>query len=300
MESGPTASELESVGLDPSRILSASVLRQRPAHRVYRIHASGASYVLKCFSGSEVSKEIRCYELLGRHGVPTLPVHAKSDRAILLEDLDYSQAWCRAEGYDGEARDLGAAIAIWYKMLHRTGYRILGEPHHEADFLQEWVSQLNPLTLESAGRRLGVSQESAWKYAIDNVDSLCREFRRSRPTLNYNDFYFGNLAVSKGRAPVEAIVFDYDSMVTGPAYTDYRNVSLALEGAARDGFQEAYGPTDEREAILDGPLSVIHGAVCASERETLPQWGRECVREVLDGRLRSSMDRALGYIAERD
>ncbi|MHB8947342.1 MAG: hypothetical protein ACYC6I_12500 [Bacillota bacterium] len=50
----------------------------------------------KRFGEPEPFVEVQCYELLGRLGVPTLPVHGLSPRAILLEDLDASPAWRRA------------------------------------------------------------------------------------------------------------------------------------------------------------------------------------------------------------
>ena len=57
------------------------------------------------------SVEIRSYALLEKLGVPTLPVHGRSDNAIVLEDLEVSPTWRLAREADCEKQATGRAVA---------------------------------------------------------------------------------------------------------------------------------------------------------------------------------------------
>lgn len=102
-------------------------------------------------------------------------------------------------------------------------------------------------------------------------------------TINYNDFYWTNFAVSRdGKI---AVVFDYNMMGKGFRYNDVRNVSVSLEGRAREAFLEAYGKCNEIEKIIDKPMSCIFDLIAAYNREVFPNWGQDSLEKVNNGEL---------------
>jgi hypothetical protein len=121
--------------------------------------------------------------------------------------------------------------------------------------------------------------------------------RAQATTLNYNDFEWTNLALSREvTSEHRGIVFDYHLLGIGPAYSDYRNVTGSLEGLAREAFHEAFGPVDEREAILDAPMSVLYGLNVALERAQFPGWATGLLNEVVSGDLALKLRKAIAIL----
>jgi hypothetical protein len=288
----PPGFQAQSLGLSARDIRVVEVIRKRKTHSVYRLTCETGQYVLKWFEDAP-AKEINCYALLRRYGVPTLPVVRQTDHAILIEDLSTSRSWRLATEEDAGSVAFGKGLATWYKRLHAAGYEAMGDPESRPDFLQDWVTDLTRERLEAVGAKLDIGHLQPWTRAVESIESLREAFRRLRQTINYNDFYSGNAAVSRGEDDVQVVVFDYEGMVLGPAYTDYRNVSNSLLGEGRASFQDAYGPCDPREAVLDKPLAVIYAISCAAEYPALPGWARECLAAVEKGSLGTDIGLAL-------
>ena len=291
----PLEFEPEKVGLSTAEIVRVQALRRRKTHAVYRLILRKGSLVLKWFATGH-SKELKCYEFFRRHGIPTLLVLGSSDGALLIEDLESSELWRPATPDDSRSAEFGAALAEWYKCLHRVGLETVGNPDLRPDFLEDWVTGLDRERLKLVGAKFGIANRRSWQCAVKNIERLRCAFRDLRQTINYNDFYWGNAAVSRKGTSPEVLVFDYDCVVIGPAYTDYRNVSSSLYGKARASFQNAYGQVDEREAAVDEPLSFIYAISCAADREQLPKWAQACLAKVEDGSLAVSIDRALAAL----
>jgi len=288
----PPGLQPQLLGLSARDIRAVAVIRKRKTHSVYRLTCETGQYVLKWFEDAP-AKEIQCYALLRRYGVPTLAVAGQTDRAILLEDLTTSRSWRLGIQEDAGSGAFGKGLAMWYKRLHAAGYYAMQNPETRPDFLQDWVTGLTGERLRAVGAKLAIGHLHAWKRAVDAIDSLREAFRRLRQTINYNDFYWGNAALSGGEDDVQVVVFDYDGMVLGPAYTDFRNVSNSLAGDGRASFQDAYGPCDPREAILDKPLAVIYAISHAAEHAVPPRWAEDCLAAVKKGALATDIELAL-------
>jgi hypothetical protein len=121
---------------------------------------------------------------------------------------------------------------------------------------------------------------------------------RSLPeTLNYNDFHWTNLALSRRSVPSpRAVVYDYHLLGIGLRYSDCRNVVGSLGDRAASAFWEAYGPVDEREKLLDEPTSVLYALMVALRQPEFPDWAQGCLRKARNGELQKSLHRALEAI----
>jgi SAM-dependent methyltransferase len=292
----PVGCDLQELGLAPSAVTGVTLLQQRPEHVLYRLTAGPRSFVLKWFANPARAGEVRAYALLARLGVPTLPVHGRTANALLLEDLATSDVWRLAGEADLHRPETGAAVAEWYRALHAAGRAVLADPSGAADFLHREVDSLDAATILRIGERLGLAADPVWELAADRIEALKRALCALPETLTYNDFHWTNLALSRGEGHgLRAVVFDYHLLGIGPAAGDYRNVTGSLEDPARRAFQVAYGEVDEREAILDAPVAVLHALGVAVRRPALPRWALPLVSEVttrgLEAKLRRALDR---------
>lgn len=270
---------LRELGLDHGARLEP--IRERPGHRVCRVHDRHGSYVLKLWNG-EPAPEIAHYRLLADLGVPTIHVVASTRTALLLEDL--------CDGRRRLAREVDLvdpavikALAAWYRRLHDAG-------SPPGDWAVPWEHEhLTPAALRDAGRRLGLDHEPAWITASESLDRLLAAARRLPQTLVHNDFHVTNLAI----APGAAIMIDFELLRIGTRAGDLRNVSNQLDPPARKTFLTAYGPVPAEEQAIDAPLAVL-GALARFSGDThrLPRWTRLLVAEVRDGTLNGKLETA--------
>ena len=114
-------------------------------------------------------------------------------------------------------------IAEWYKQLHSQGYGYVcqhGESmYDEADFF----------TLENIAcikEKTGTQDAPAWVLLEQNYAAINDLLRKARRTITYNDFYYTNMVVAKDNS--SALMFDYNLLGKGYAYTDVRNVISSL------------------------------------------------------------------------
>ena len=283
---------MRDLGLNPREVRDLAPVRRSEASRLYRLKIGGKPHILKCF-GEKGAREPKAYDLLRELRVPTLPVHNSTPSALLLEDLEASPLWRLADERDVESRDVGRAVADWYQYLHVAGRSLVrrGAP----DWLEwEW-DILTPEAILRMGTVLEMEGNPVWKLAADHLDALRARARKLPMTLNYNDFHWTNLALSR-RLPIKAIVFDYHLLGIGLAWSDVRNVTYSLGPAAREAFLDAYGPTHAEERILDEPLSVLHALQVATDRPTIPRWAMACVEKARSGSLLSFLERAVAIL----
>lgn len=285
--------DLALLGIRHADILQSEMLRKKEGHVVFRLQIERGWFVLKWFEQDD-SLEPHVYNLLERHGVPTLPLHACSTQALLLEDLEHSTRWRKATPADMSAEATGLAVAEWYKSLHQAGSQIFRNQVTMPVALHPWVEELSVESLTRAGVRLGLTNLPAWPEAVHSIEPLKVKARRFPQTFNYDDFAQENLALSRDpNKPLQAVVFDYDCFTIGAAYTDWRNVTFSLDGKARKAFINAYGPVSQAERLLDAPLSTFFGLLVASRRATLPGWAHPLLKSVEDGSFLRSVHAAL-------
>ena len=150
--------------------------------------------------------------------------------------------------------ETGIAVAEWYRCLHRAGREALKRPETLPPGLHAWVDDLTGEPLSAAGEKLALTGKPAWETALHNIEALKARAQACPQTFNYDDFDRENLALSQGKNPLRAVIFDYDCFTLGVTYDDLCNVSFSLKGAARAAFAEAYGPVSETERRLELPL----------------------------------------------
>jgi hypothetical protein len=276
--------EFSTLGIQADQLRRVETIYRGGAHKVIRLQTGSASYILKWFS-SPLPVEIQVYGLLERLGVPVLPVYALTERALLLEDLEYSQTWRLASEEDTAHAETGRAVAEWYRRLHAEGTEFLASPDEKPVYLLPWIEEISLLVLEKAAVKLDLANAPGWSVLLEMVEPLKQSYRTLPQTFNYNDFYWVNLALSRSRDPLRAVVFDYDCFRTGAVCSDWRNVVYSLSGEGRAAFIEAYGPVSETERALDEPLSELYGLVIASRRETVPGWARPILEGIRSGEL---------------
>lgn len=285
--------DLALLGIRPSEILEAAILREQPTHFVFRVRLERGWFVLKWFA-AETPLEPHIYQLLERNGVPTLPLYAISAKALLLEDLENSPRWRQATAEDMRRAETGIALAAWYRRLHEAGRTAFQQQETLPIALHPWIEELSEAALRLAGERLGIAGNVTWQMVIQSIEALKKKARACPQTFNYEDFAAENLALSReASAPRQAIVYDYDCFTVGMAASDWRNVMYSLEGEARQAFADAYGPVSETERLLDAPLSTFYGLLIASRREKLPGWASPLLESLTNGELERAVQDAL-------
>ena len=286
--------DFEKLGIQPADVTAVDILHHKPGHLVCRLKVGGSWRVLKWFNTGE-ALEPQVYAMLSRYGIPTLPVHACTGQALLLEDLEHSREWRLANQSDMRHARTGIALAAWYRSLHAAGYMALSRGIDIPVKLHPWVEAMTEDDLVEAGIRLAIDNLPGWQAAVGKLELLKARVRHMRQTFNYEDFGCENLALSRGRAaPLRAVVFDYDCFTLGMAYSDIRNVLYSLEGDARQAFCEAYGGFNETERLLDIPLATFYGLMVAAQREWVPGWARPLLEDVKSGRVGCAIADALG------
>jgi len=285
-----TADVLSELGLAPDEVTELNIIYRKHDYAMYRVQAAGTSYVLKCFEGPE-HVEIPAYRLLRECGVPTLPVHGLTENAILLEDLAASPVWRLAMAEDVERADVGRAVAAWYRQFHEAGYRLPNLPA----FLTREIDVLTPESVLEIGQRLEMCELPVWRFAANHLQVLQAAFRAFPETLNYNDFHWTNLALTR-KEPLRAVVFDYNLLGIGQVYCDIRNVSGSLGESARGAFRQVYGPVDEQIAVFDEPLSVLYSLQVAARQSSLPAWAQGCAQSARDGILERLLREAIACL----
>ena len=254
---------------------SFSILQDKDGVTVARIVSGEKSYVVKCFQKDEHKREMDNYRLLVSLGIPTIRVIASTDSALLLEDMDCSLT-CRL-GIEEDMSDLAVAcrIAVWYKQLHRQGYGYVcqhGESmYDEADFF----------TLEnivSIKEKTGTQDAPAWLLLEQNYSAINDLLRKAKRTITYNDFYYTNMVVAKDKS--SALMFDYNLLGKGYAYTDVRNVLSSLSEEAGKAFLDEYGMFDPVEKALDDVVSVVVTLHLACQRDVFPWWAQSLLDEL--------------------
>ena len=231
--------------------------------------------MVKCFQKDEHKREMGNYQLLESIGVPTIRVIASTDSALLLEDIDCSPVYRLGIEEDMSDPAVVRRIAEWYKQLHSQGYGYVcqnGESmYDEADFF----------TLENIASikdKTETQDAPAWGLLEQNYATISDLLRKARRTITYNDFYYTNMVVAKDNS--SALMFDYNLLGKGYAYTDVRNVLSSLSEEAGKAFLKEYGKFDPAEKALDDVVSVVVTLHLACLRENFPWWAQTLLDEL--------------------
>ena len=264
--------ELNKLGIACDNV---AILQDKDGVTVAKIASNGRSYVVKCFQNDEHKREIGNYRLLSSIGIPTIQVIASTDSALLLEDIDRSTSYRLGIKEDMSDPEVACHIAVWYKQLHRQGYGYVSQHgesmYDEADFF----------TLENIAcikDKTETQDAPAWALLEQNYAVISDLLRKARRTITYNDFYYTNMVVAKDNS--SALMFDYNLLGKGYAYTDVRNVLSSLSEEAGKAFLKEYGEFDPAEKALDDVVSVVVTLYLACLREDFPWWAQTLLDEL--------------------
>ena len=254
---------------------SFSILQDKDGVTVARIVSGEQTYVIKCFQKDEHKRELENYRLLASLSIPTIRVIASTDSALLLEDIDRSISYRLGIEEDMSDPVVARQIAAWYRQLHSQGYSYVcqhGESmYDEADFF----------TLENMGcikEKAGTQGAPAWVLLEQNYAAINDLLHKTRRTITYNDFYYTNMVVAKDKS--SALMFDYNLLGKGYAYTDVRNVLSSLSEEAGKAFLDEYGEFDPVEKALDDVVSVVVTLYLACKRDVFPWWAQSLLDEL--------------------
>lgn len=277
--------ELIKLGHKPDRI---TFLREKDGIRLYRTYSGYNSFVLKFFISESDRREIIYYDLLQACRIPTVRIYAKTERSILMEDLEQNKTLRLGQPQDLQDPRVARKLAVWYRKLHKAG------PNMLAAHPGPWYAETDVITapnLDLVAQRTGTAGADVWQLLMSRLDQLQELLRQLSNTVTYNDFYYTNLAVS--RDGTTAIMFDYNRMGRGFAASDLRNVTASLGPEAGKAFLESYGPLDNTEQQADSVASVLVTLIFASHYETPPNWARDSLQKLYDGTLRYNAESLL-------
>ncbi len=279
------------MGFDSTQMGRVETIRERHGKRIFRITLEGSSYILKEFADLEPAREVRAYSLLVDIGVPTLRVIARTDDALLLEDLAVSENLRLAHEGDIEKAEVGVALAEWYRNLHNAGPTVHSGVGARPSFLRREIDALTRASILEVAARVRSPDTTEWSMLAGNIDRIKDAVMASAETLTYNDFHWTNLALSRDGGPVRAVVFDYHLLGLGMRYSDCRNVTGSLGPDAADAFRSAYGKTDPREEILDDLVAPLCALVEAYRRPRFPSWAAASLELAETGEIHERFDR---------
>lgn len=252
-----------------------SVLQDKDGVIVARVASGEKSYVVKCFQKDEYKREIENYRLLETLGVPTIQVISSTDSALLLEDLTCSSVFRLGVREDMSDLEVARRIAVWYKQLHSRGYAYVcqrgASMYDEADFF----------TIENIAcikEKTETQDAPAWRLLERHYAAFSHLLSKVRRTLTYNDFYYTNMVVAQDKS--SALMFDYNLLGKGYAYSDVRNVLSSLSEEAGKAFLDAYGEFDPTEKALDDVVSVVITLFLTCQCDKLPRWANALLDEL--------------------
>jgi hypothetical protein len=135
-------------------------------------------------------------------------------------------------------------------------------------FLEREVNSLDAETIIRIGKQLGLNHDLVWTLAAKHIEAIKDAMRSLPETLNYNDFHWTNLALSRRSVPsLRAVVYDYHLLGIGLCYSDCRNVvgSLGDRASLHSGRSMAQW-MKERDCWMNPPLFYSpRQSLCASQ-----------------------------------
>lgn len=243
---------------------------------VVRGTLGGDPVVVKRYAAPQHRREIANYALLGRLGVPTLPVLGSGPDWLVLADAEDA-------GYRlGTPDDLyephvARLLARWYAALHAAGESL------DAATLAGLYSELDVVDAAGLARIADRWPELALQvaWAQDRLPAWRRILADLGRTLTYNDFWYTNLAVHWTGA--SALMCDHNLLGAGLRSSDVRNVTVSLSEQAASAFRDEYAARaaadgvriDPRETEVDEPLAHLATLVFAAEAEQTPSWAAD-------------------------
>jgi len=145
-------------------------------------------------------------------------------------------------------------IAGWFRQLHARGRSYDGLARLS---LLDDLSELNRKNIKRAMRETNSRGNPVWAAVMERLDGIKATHARLCNTITYNDFWWDNMAVARDGS--SALMFDYNCVTRGLAYSDVRHVLSVLSREAGTAFLEAYGDVSAEEKALEDVLFPLTG-----------------------------------------
>lgn len=276
--------DLEALGLKSKEHIALEEIRNKDGIYLYRVKYKDENFILKYFLNYDYKREISNYSLLKRLEVPTIKVFGVTDNSLLLEDINNSHEYRLGKEEDLSDSEVARAIAKWYKKLHQRG---LERPIKDNERFYREIDCITREDIQVVKNKSNTKDNSLWNLIEDNWNLFLSTIKGIEETLNYNDFYWTNLVVSKDKK--EALMFDYNFLGIGSRYNDIRNVTVSLSEAAKDAFMDEYGDHSQREKAVDDVTTSLITLISAYKKDTFPKWAGEALKSINDGTLEKNI-----------
>lgn len=280
--------ELAKLGLSENNYINLQEIRNKDGIYLFRVTYKNKHYVVKYFLKEEYIREIKNYLILNELNILTIKVFGHTDRSLLFEDLEESKNYRLGVGSDLSDIEVAKALASWYIDLHNKGKKYIIE---KSDNFYREMNIITKENIEFVKDRSNTRDYKVWDIILDNYDLIFDKVEELEEILTYNDFYWTNLAVSKGRK--KAIMFDYNLLGIGFRYSDIRNVCSSLSEEAGKAFIKEYGEINETEKVIDDGLSILVTLIFAYKRPEFPEWAHDYLNSIHNGELEKAFKKIL-------
>ena len=288
---GQLKAELKKMGYAEGKIGDLEKISGKDGVHVYNVQLDGEHYVMKYFETKEYTREISNYKLLMHLKIPVIPLKRSTMDAILLEDMRFNPVFRLGEKEDLKNPEIGRSVAQWYKMLHEKG-RKLGFRLKKGFYRESGLLTIENLRIiKEKSNTIG---NALWDVIEPNLKQILRLCSRQEQTLNYNDFYWTNLVVSRDYK--KAFMFDYNFLGIGLAYNDIRNVCSSLSDEAAEAFLKEYGEYNIKEKILDDALADLINLISAYQRPVFPSWAMNSLTNLVTGKVEQKIKKMMELI----
>jgi len=126
------------------------------------------------------------------------------------------------------------------------------------------------------------------------MEAIISAHARLCNTITYHDFWWDNMAVATDAS--SALMFDYNCMRRGCAFSDIRHILSVLTKEAGDAFLDAYGDYSAAEKAFEDVFFPLTGILSAYRAEQFPAWAGKFEDLLRDGALLKRMNILTQYL----
>jgi len=273
--------ELNKVGVSGNYELQP--IREKFGIYVFRVILPQGSLVGKYFNGEQMHgrNEIEYYKMLKSVNIPVLNMTAHTACLLLLEDIQASGKYRLATEQDHSNYATARLIARWFKQLHACGRNFSGL--QELAVLDDAGKVLSIKSIKKAMCKSNTCDNLFWVALMDQVESIKSAYSCWCNTITYNDFWWDNMAVALDGS--SALMFDYNCVYRGYAYSDIRHVLSVLSKEAGAAFLDAYGKYNNKEKAFDDLYFPLTGLISAYNMKSFPAWAGKYVGMLHSGEM---------------
>lgn len=286
--------ELNKFNFNLDEIKELTEIRVKDGIYIFRLKYREFNYVIKYFEKEEYRREIFYYQLLTKLNIPTIKLYHYNDTSLILEDINESKQYRLGTKEDLSNPKVALGLLKWYKTFHEKSSLYLNE---HPEILNKLFNEYEFITKEvvlDIIHKSNSKEYSYWNEFLSEFAKIKAIIKKQTTYLTYNDFYYTNFIVSKDEE--EVIMYDYNLLGKGFKYSDIRNVSVSLEGNAKETFLKHYKDYNPIEKDIDEVFSPIYSLYEAYKHKTFPNWAIEELEKIHNGQMKKNITQLLQSI----